>query len=369
MEMNEQLSLDMPPGGYSSHEIADAMPEMPDNELNELADDIAEHGQRDDIVLLDGKVLDGRQRQRAALTRGVTPRFRVYEPATDGESPTAFVASHNIKRRQLTSSQRAAAAAELLPYLEKEARARQVVAGAANLQDYKSRSSSERNVALTKKPPDEFDQDNGFNPEDGAQDRKSGHAEGKSAAHAARMTGASARSVEAAKTIKEDDPKTFQEIKAGKKTIGAALKGKPSAGSKAAEQYEKSLARIEKVCGKPQADAIKAGDLMRNRKEVMAYADLSDTKMLAIRSLVDQGWTVKKATHYKAEDIVPTHTLRDAMWRALIAKDRKYSQKVSDENTGLVAMVTIEIVKGEHIRKSKKAAKRKAAKLPIAVIF
>jgi ParB-like chromosome segregation protein Spo0J len=60
----------------SSHPAADLFPFMSDDELAELAVDIRAHGLLEPIVLLDGLVLDGRNRLRACEAAGVdTVRF------------------------------------------------------------------------------------------------------------------------------------------------------------------------------------------------------------------------------------------------------------------------------------------------------
>lgn len=44
------------------HPLADIFPMLGPKELSALADDIAAHGQRDPIILLDDMILDGRNR-------------------------------------------------------------------------------------------------------------------------------------------------------------------------------------------------------------------------------------------------------------------------------------------------------------------
>ena len=46
--------------------------------------------ERHRIVLHEGKILDGRNRYRAALAAGVLPLFRPFDPARDG-TPLEFV--------------------------------------------------------------------------------------------------------------------------------------------------------------------------------------------------------------------------------------------------------------------------------------
>ena len=157
--------------------------------------------------------------------------------------------------------------------------------------------------------------------------------------------------------IKRADPKAFEEMKAGKSSANQAECGKPKSGF-AAEQYEKALARIEEVCGKSQANGIREGAILRNRKDVVAYAELPNDNMLAIRALVDQGWSVKKAVHYKAEKLWPTHNLRAAMERA-VAENGSYKQEVHDENQGLVCLFEVTVLQGKATaaRKAKRNAR------------
>jgi hypothetical protein len=98
-------------------------------ELNALVEDIRSHGLLEPIVVLDGQVLDGRNRLRACEIAGVEPTF--VEWTANGMSPTEWVVSHNLHRRHLTTAQRAALALDLLPRLEAEARER-MLAGKAD---------------------------------------------------------------------------------------------------------------------------------------------------------------------------------------------------------------------------------------------
>jgi len=106
------------------HEYARLFPMLSDEDVQELADDIAKNGLRIPIVIdADDKILDGRNRAAACAIAGVDP---VYEPfiGTD-EDKLAFVVSCNIHRRHLTTSQRASVAAKLMPIYEAQAEKRQ----------------------------------------------------------------------------------------------------------------------------------------------------------------------------------------------------------------------------------------------------
>jgi ParB-like chromosome segregation protein Spo0J len=102
------------------HEYARLFPMLSDEEVQELADDIAKNGLRIPIVIdADDKILDGRNRAAACAIAGVEP---VYEPFIGSdEDKLAFVVSCNIHRRHLTTSQRASVAAKLMPIYEEQA--------------------------------------------------------------------------------------------------------------------------------------------------------------------------------------------------------------------------------------------------------
>ena len=91
------------------HDLANVFPMLSDDELNALARDIAENGQRHEITLYQGKIIDGRNRYAACMLAGVEPRYTEYT----GDNPVAFVVSENIARRHLDESQRAMCAERL----------------------------------------------------------------------------------------------------------------------------------------------------------------------------------------------------------------------------------------------------------------
>lgn len=85
---------------------------LPDDRLQELADDIAAHGQQQPIIIDDEeRILDGRNRAAACLLAGVQP---ICEPFIGSEREKLdLVVSLNIHRRHLTESQRAMIAAKV----------------------------------------------------------------------------------------------------------------------------------------------------------------------------------------------------------------------------------------------------------------
>ncbi len=91
------------------HPIAELFPMLPDAELQEMANDIADNGLRQPIVLLERMILDGRNRYRACELASIEPEFIAYR----GDDPVAFVISANLHRRHLTAGQRALIAEQL----------------------------------------------------------------------------------------------------------------------------------------------------------------------------------------------------------------------------------------------------------------
>lgn len=118
---------------YEAHELSLAFPDMPPDQFKRLADDIRANGLNHPIVLLDGKILDGRHRYRGCIEVGVAPMFRDFMEGNPDESshgdPVAFVTSENASRRHLNTSQLAHAIAAMAGWEREQAKKRQAAAG------------------------------------------------------------------------------------------------------------------------------------------------------------------------------------------------------------------------------------------------
>lgn len=86
-----------------AHPAANIFPMMDDVRLQELADDIKANGLRVPIQVLDGKVIDGRNRMKACEIAEVQPRF---EHIDAGSNPWQLAWALNGQRRDLTTDQR-----------------------------------------------------------------------------------------------------------------------------------------------------------------------------------------------------------------------------------------------------------------------
>jgi len=81
-------------------------------DLQELAEDIRQHGQRHKIIVdTEDRIIDGRNRWRACEIAGKTPQTEVYDE-DDGQI-LDLVISLNVNRRHLSESQRAMVAATI----------------------------------------------------------------------------------------------------------------------------------------------------------------------------------------------------------------------------------------------------------------
>lgn len=87
------------------HPIANIFPMLPDDALQELAEDIKKHGLLLPILLFEDKVLDGRNRTRACELVGAEARYENF-PAETTDDALNYVLSTNLHRRHLTDQQK-----------------------------------------------------------------------------------------------------------------------------------------------------------------------------------------------------------------------------------------------------------------------
>ena len=199
------------------HPIANAFPLVDGQAFEELTADIKRKGLLNPITLYEDKILDGRNRYRACKDAGIELTEADVKTLPEGLDPIDFVRSNNIHRRHLLPSQLEAVAAEL-----------------ANMRQ--GAPLGNQNASKTNGPNGPFVTEAAGGC-DGAIPNPCGKAIGTgkpAAAHddqplitqkeAAEKLGVSHRNVKRAAAIKRDDPETFQELKEGKITTGAAEK-------------------------------------------------------------------------------------------------------------------------------------------------
>jgi hypothetical protein len=245
---------------YKPHRFAKLVPEPTAQELEELTNDIKEHGLQEPIVIFEGEVLDGRSRQKACHKAGLIPLTRTFNPAVEGD-PLAFVVSMNFRRRQLqmTPGEKAAYVAEhILPVFEEQAKERQKAGKAPTLAPNgdKVLPAGGEEVKPGKK----------------AQVKRGQ----KATQQAARVSGVSARSIERAKA----------------KLAG----GKLTAKERDEKERADALARIEKALGKdaPFFTATRAKgqthgtgpQTLKKTRPLVAFSKLDKDKMRKVEGLL-----------------------------------------------------------------------------------
>ena len=92
--MTERAIIEIKVGeGLKFHPLAEIFPLIEGQEFNELVADIRAHGVREPIWIYDGRIIDGRNRYRAASVAGIERPVRKYS----GADPVSFVISLNLK--------------------------------------------------------------------------------------------------------------------------------------------------------------------------------------------------------------------------------------------------------------------------------
>jgi len=86
------------------HEIANIFPEMEKDEFGSLVESMRANGQREPILVYDGKILDGRNRFLACEKLGIAPKYKEW----NGQDPWAMVWDTNAERRHLPQGQKVA---------------------------------------------------------------------------------------------------------------------------------------------------------------------------------------------------------------------------------------------------------------------
>lgn len=206
------------------HPAAAIFPLLEAGDLRELADDIRKHGLIEPIVMLDGKVLDGRNRLAACNLANVSPRFVQWGGTGD---PVDWVLSVNLRRRHLDTSQRAMVAARTLDYHRAKARERQREGQEAG------RSAQHGGLAQICAEPTK---------------------ERKAAEDAARTVNVSPRTVEhAAKVIEAGVPELVKAVEKGEIAVSAAAE----ASELPAEAQRRVVELVETGEAKTGAEAVR----------------------------------------------------------------------------------------------------------------
>jgi hypothetical protein len=159
----------------------------------------------------DDQIIDGRNRYRAC--EELVPRFRGWRGQG---SLVAFVVSLNLHRRHLTPSQLAAVGVEVEAMLAVEAKERMREGG-------KSAGKGRPKQGMADLPsPKQLKDQAAYNARESAANELPDKAASTARAQAAKVVGSSGRSIQDAKSVKENAPELFEKVKAGEITVSAA---------------------------------------------------------------------------------------------------------------------------------------------------
>jgi hypothetical protein len=300
-----------------AHPIAAAFPMLAKAEMDELIEDIKANGLSEDIVLLDGMVIDGRNRLYACVEAEVKPHTRAYSFEFDGPSPTKFVIGKNIHRRHLSPSSRAVLATEMIPFLNSEMQDR------AQNPNTRPAAPAARQEPVTTSAEDEREQP-GI-PEEPKKNQTTAEA-------AAELFGSSATMVKLAKALKEKAPDLYEKVVNGELTVNAAKKAwevrqaekKADVNTtKDAVERQQALDVLADTYGKDH-EIVKAANkkkVLKKHAELLLFSGLPKVEGLKIIPLMVKGWTVEKAQKYLNADVTADQTLEDTI-NQIIAKGK-----------------------------------------------
>lgn len=260
------------PEALEAHPIAAIFPMLPPQELEEMAESIQRSGQREPIVLHEGKILDGRNTLAACTLAGVTPTFREYDPATEGP-PIRYVLDKNLERRHLTPSQRAAASTAALAFLDGDAKGK--VADLAALAGVSKRTMTDAITAGKAGKTDDI-------------------IAGKTSAAAA------------AKKARKETPKK-----------GKAKEKDDTGADDTAEIRAENEGALKKAHGDQFARAFATGAVLKTKKEIKEFLELSTAAQKDLTEFLAQGWPLAKAIKFHTREIDTTDDIASLILRAV----------------------------------------------------
>jgi N6-adenosine-specific RNA methylase IME4 len=192
-----------PPADWKNlevHPIAALYPAMSDEEYETLQQDILERGQQEPILLHEGKIPDGKARNRACKELDLVPQFAEWDGDQTTLSTWLQVKGQNLVRRHLGAEQRAAIllrSAEVFPEVQQTI---QVIVGAAELRKQ-----------LGIKVP------------------KQGNVWGEAATIIGRIVGVSGSTVKRVLRVQDEHPDRLKDLAEGETTCSKVLKAEKEA--------------------------------------------------------------------------------------------------------------------------------------------
>jgi hypothetical protein len=266
------------------HPIGKLFPHMSDEEFETLKDSIRQTGfnNQEPPVLFEGMVLDGWHRYSAGMDLGIEVPTINFD-ARLGLTPLQLVVQRNLNRRHLTTSQKAAVAADL--------------ALTANLQ-----SGDKPTIA-----------------------------------QAAEAMGVSERSVATAAALKKEDPEGFEEVKKGQESLNAASK-KAEEKKEARARRDKAFNEALKIIDRELGDGFSVTVQQKlSAKEIIKLSGIDGDEMRRIKPLIEAGYKVDAALAYVPRALTPADNIRALLDRC-VAQGGRFQWEHED--------FVVEVVKG-----------------------
>jgi site-specific DNA-methyltransferase (adenine-specific) len=240
------------------HPYCELLPPLSPGDYDALRNDIIRTWRvRDAIVLLDGKILDGRHKYRIAKIHGVEFRTRDFDPKSEGD-PIDWVYSNSLGRN-MDQSQKAAAAVQLEESLEAQAKERlsrraqmKAKIDALSLKQLEAQYPKSYGLLLSKEEiiNDILDKALGKEPSGSSRDR------------AGLRYGVSGRYIQDAKLLKEKAPELFQSVFNGELPVKRAL-AEHQRRQRAGQMVVKAAAAKIELKGKARLYELFAGDALK----------------------------------------------------------------------------------------------------------
>jgi hypothetical protein len=275
-----------PSSTLEAHPLANLFPMCQPDTLRLMAEGMRQHGfdAGQPIVMLDGLVLDGRNRLYAAMQAGVEPVMREFCESLDG-NPRLFVFRRNLPRRDLTPSQRAVLALEFQDMLGAE---------------------------IPKEP--------------GQRTRDA----------LAEVTGASGRLIQDGRTVKEKAPDLWEKVQDGDMAITEAVKEvkKRAKDAEKVQEWEQSAPVREEQAAiiadhAPKlAAAILKGECLRDTSEVAYLAMLPPPVMKQLEPIILGGMSLQAAQKLLDNPLETSQPISALLAKAFALADTRYDGKI-----------------------------------------
>jgi ParB-like nuclease domain len=310
------------------HPFAALFPELPLEELTQLARDIKERGQLEPIILYKGAILDGRNRYRACQIAGVKPRIEEFDAKATRRSPEEFILSRNLRRRHLSVGQKAAIALEWSEQIELS----------ADPEKNKSRgrpkgtlSEEAKKIGINERRVFEVRKVRNANPslyEDVKADRRSLNsalAEISPPRETRFRESGIGKSGAASQELDMSAQHETQGVaqSAGEKVARGAQKPASKEAATAAKvppgpaAINKALSRIKVILGSWFYAEIRARNFIHKSEEIVQFSKLTDAQMREIGPLLKKGWTFVAAFREVVGRLTPDDEIRALHTRAV----------------------------------------------------